>query len=295
MRNVTSCDNCGSRRWRLYGAVARERILHPVQCLCFDCGLIFTSPRAVEGELKDFYTRYYSDWAPEHFDAGHEMKRWAGIRRDMKEIVRFRSSGRLLEVGSGTGIFLKAAEEAGFEAVGVELCGDAVRYARRTYGLEAVYEGTVEEADLEEGSFDVLYAWHVIEHVPDLDRFVRRLHRLLKPGGLLFVGTESHDHFMNRLSRFANLARFRAPATVTSSDHTMVFHPKSLADCLKRRGFRVVEMKAYDELSAAERFRQKGSATRWKAALLSVLSLVARVVDRVTGAGPYLRVAAIRC
>ena len=294
MKYIESCDNCGSKRWSIYGTTVEAKSLHCIQCICHDCGLIFANPRATEAELKECYAWYYSDCAPEHLDAQWEEKKFDYCRNHIKEIAGCVKNGRLLEIGAGTGVFLKVAKDAGYEVYGVELSGDAVKYAKTKFEIDNIFCGMVEETTFSSEYFDIIYAWHVIEHVPDLDRFLRELYRLLKPHGLLYVGTESYFHLSTVYSRLACFKSGRIPGIVTSSDHTFVFHPASLGDCLRRRGFDVIDVTGYDELSVAQRISWVHSPSWRKRVMMRAVVRSAPIVNRLLGTGPYLKVIAVK-
>jgi 2-polyprenyl-3-methyl-5-hydroxy-6-metoxy-1,4-benzoquinol methylase len=93
--------------------------------------------------------------------------------------------GALLDVGSGTGEVLLAAGERGWRAQGVEPERTAAEMAQRR-GLAVTVAG-LEESDLPERSFDVVSAFHVLEHIPDSRAFLRTLARWARPGGLIAV------------------------------------------------------------------------------------------------------------
>lgn len=98
---------------------------------------------------------------------------------------------RLLDIGCGNGDFLLRAEEVGWSAYGLEVDPAAADTAR-TRGAK-VYTGTLGTAPFEDASFDVVTANQVIEHVHDPTAFLRACWRLVRPGGLLWIGTPNLD------------------------------------------------------------------------------------------------------
>jgi len=104
--------------------------------------------------------------------------------------------GTALEIGCGTGNtlrWLKAQKQCRWVG-GVELFSDAAKRAREQ--LDAVYEGNVEQLDLpiEQGSLDIILCLDVLEHLLDPWSVVRRLHKLLKPGGVLIASIPNVRH-----------------------------------------------------------------------------------------------------
>jgi len=78
---------------------------------------------------------------------------------------------------------------------GVELAEYAARYARETLGLENVRCVDLLEADYDQASFDVVTLWDVIEHVTNPQELMKRIHALLRPGGMVFIHTPHFDCF----------------------------------------------------------------------------------------------------
>ena len=96
---------------------------------------------------------------------------------------------RILDVGCGTGANLMMLSKYG-EAEGVDISEDALAFCRER-GLDKVRLGAGEELPYEEGSFDLVTALDVVEHMDDDLAGLREMQRVLRPGGrvLLFVPT----------------------------------------------------------------------------------------------------------
>lgn len=107
-------------------------------------------------------------------------------RRLIETTRRIQPSGHLLDVGAGTGRLLEYARPH-FERVALEPSPIAARILRDA-GL-AVCESTLEDAELPNESFDVIVLDSVMEHVTSPMRVARKLHELLKPGGIVCLKT----------------------------------------------------------------------------------------------------------
>jgi 2-polyprenyl-3-methyl-5-hydroxy-6-metoxy-1,4-benzoquinol methylase len=128
---------------------------------------------------------------PLRLHAGHGLLREHLARYRMAaEILR----GRVLDAGCGTGYgaaLLTAAH--GIEpVVGLDRDARAVAHARRIYGGSGI---EFREADLlagpapEEGRFDGIACFEVLEHTRDPERLIRTLDALLAPHGVLLIST----------------------------------------------------------------------------------------------------------
>jgi 2-polyprenyl-3-methyl-5-hydroxy-6-metoxy-1,4-benzoquinol methylase len=100
------------------------------------------------------------------------------------------NKGQILDIGAGTGDFLLVAKNDGWQTIGVEPSERAKSIAINK-GISFVEE----TSELENHSFDVISMWHVLEHVPDLDKQIKELKRLLKPTGTLIIAVPNFKSF----------------------------------------------------------------------------------------------------
>jgi len=113
-------------------------------------------------------------------------------RAFLREVLRFRREGALLEAGCGFGLFLR---EAGghFDCMGCDVSEYAVRQARaRLPATVPLFCASLPALELRR-AFDVLAAFDVIEHIADLPRVFENAARLLRPGGLLVFTVPVYD------------------------------------------------------------------------------------------------------
>jgi SAM-dependent methyltransferase len=96
---------------------------------------------------------------------------------------------RILDVGCGTGANLLMLSKFG-DAEGVDVSEDALAFCRER-GLENVKLGAAEKLPYDDGTFDLVTALDVVEHLDDDLAGLREMRRVLRPGGrvLLFVPT----------------------------------------------------------------------------------------------------------
>jgi 2-polyprenyl-3-methyl-5-hydroxy-6-metoxy-1,4-benzoquinol methylase len=136
--------------------------------------------------------------------------------------------GRLLDVGFGNGGFLKLAGEMGWDAEGIDFDSEAVAVAS-AQGLN-VRCVSVDELLEENEKYDVITITHVLEHVYEPAILLENLHRLLKPGGCLWLETPNIES--NGMSRFGRNWRALEPPR-----HLILFNPRSLHMILEKVGF----------------------------------------------------------
>jgi len=150
-------------------------------------GSIRLRPLPAEKDLRRYYEAYHHRLA-ERFDRRREQQR-------LRAIKRFRSSGRLLDVGAGRGYFVKAAlAEGSFRAEGVELSKYACRWAQKHLGLKLI-QGDFLSLKLTPKSYQVITLHSTLEHFPEPRRVLSKTVSLLKPGGLLVFSVPNLDSF----------------------------------------------------------------------------------------------------
>jgi 2-polyprenyl-3-methyl-5-hydroxy-6-metoxy-1,4-benzoquinol methylase len=100
------------------------------------------------------------------------------------------NKGIILDIGAGTGEFLSVAKNDGWQTIGLEP-SDKAKAIAKSKGVSFVEK----TSELENHSFDVISMWHVLEHVPDLDKQIKELKRLLKPKGTLIIAVPNFKSF----------------------------------------------------------------------------------------------------
>jgi len=114
--------------------------------------------------------------------AKESLEHLASIRLFELEFARrfFPHSGRILEIGAGTGWQAQVLQAQGFEVDAIDL--DSSNYkAQRVFSVRD-YDGHTLPFD--DAAFDVVFSSNVLEHIPHLKEFQKELHRVLKPGGI---------------------------------------------------------------------------------------------------------------
>jgi SAM-dependent methyltransferase len=138
----------------------------------------------------------------------------------------------LLDVGCGDGKFLVLAQQMGWAVTGLEPDPSAASNTRAK-GI-TVIEGDISALADHVACFDVITCSHVIEHVHDPVAVLQAMHRLLKPGGRLWIETPNINSFGHE--RYGEHWRGLEPPR-----HLVLFNVESLSKVLHTIGFHVDE------------------------------------------------------
>jgi SAM-dependent methyltransferase len=229
---------------RLFGAPGTWNLR---ECENRRCGLVWLDPQPISSEIWKLYRNYwthgtvepstaraYPDRAP---SLRKRAKALAGIllpwrRTALRSEARYledRPSGKLLDVGCGSGEFLAEMANRGWHAVGLEFDEDAIRAARRHPNIE-VLAGGLSDQEFEGSQFDAVTLSNVIEHLPDPVEVFAELNRVLKPGGRLVIITPNAQSLGHR--QFGRCWRGLEPPR-----HLFIFTHSSLTAIAQRVGF----------------------------------------------------------
>jgi SAM-dependent methyltransferase len=182
---------------------------------CEGCGLLYQNPRVRRDLLDRMYPADYPPHArdpdlgrvlrdrspavrhvlarrlgythlePERAGAGDRVRTRLRRRRILKHFPPWIGAGRLLDVGCATGRFLQQMAAVGWRVSGIELDPEAAAKARTV--TADVTLGDPADLTLPRASFDLVTAFHVVEHLPDPRRAVSNMLEWLAPGGLLVI------------------------------------------------------------------------------------------------------------
>jgi len=205
--------------------------------VCMDCGFRFLNPRPSLSSYQELYSHGSGPLVETYDLESHHYRkadaRRLGVYRNKVDVLRtIGARGRLLEIGSCTGVFLNTAKEHGFEVEGIEPSVENARIAKSLYGLD-LHVGNVEDMDFPEGSFDVVFSSHVFEHLLDPLAIAKKTNHWLRIGGFHMIEVPNHfDTFgakRRRLMRSGNQRKrdFR------SIHHVSFFSPRTLRKMLE--------------------------------------------------------------
>lgn len=114
-------------------------------------------------------------------------------RHVLFEAIAEARPGRILEVGCGEGELAERLQrELSAEVTAVDQSARMVELTRRR-GVDARV-GDAQQLEFDDASFDCVVAAWMLYHVPDLDRALAEIGRVLAPGGRLVAVTNSVDH-----------------------------------------------------------------------------------------------------
>jgi 2-polyprenyl-3-methyl-5-hydroxy-6-metoxy-1,4-benzoquinol methylase len=165
------------------------------------------------------------------------------------------AGARVVDFGCGGGEFCALASAAGYDVVGIDVAEPPVATARKLHpGVEFRVADAAELAAAEPESFDLVTLWDVIEHVKRPHALVAACAALLRPGGLLALGTPNGDSLYDRVAALAyRLVRPTGELMLMqrySQWHLQIWTSRTLTRLVHDHGLEVAWVRRHRELSA---------------------------------------------
>jgi 2-polyprenyl-3-methyl-5-hydroxy-6-metoxy-1,4-benzoquinol methylase len=166
-------------------AISKEKFY---LCHCADCKLVFTNPRPGKENVDKYYEseNYISHQNKTNnlTDLLYKSVRKITLKRKLNWLNEYnKNKGNLLDMGCGTGSFLKKAKDDGWQVTGIEPNATARKSAK---SKKLNVHSKLKKIDPSK-QFQAITLFHVLEHIHDLRKTGKKISALLKDEGTLFV------------------------------------------------------------------------------------------------------------
>ena len=251
---------------------------------CNECGLIYASPRNSKAAQKQVLNNDGEYWV-----AQSKLGKGAPVLSTQKNETRkvnfvkeWIKKGRLLDVGSAYGGFLTCAKERGFDVTGVEIA-EPFGFKAKDQGLNILL-GDILEVDLTGKAYDVVTLWDTIEHLSQPLETLKKLHKHMNNGALLFIFTPNAEGTSAFL--FGNNWWVFQPEF-----HLVMFSQKTLRRMVEKAGFKVKMVRSlnvitretayklnYRTLLSRESYLSNGKRTSF---IKVIINISLKIIDKI--------------
>lgn len=241
---LPACNYCGStsKGVKLDNLTSWEHVGKFTIVKCNNCGLLYLYPRP----KKDLISRYY----PKKSYWGHDVKASSvevnfKIERDKvfgnvyRWILKHKKKGRILDIGSGTGIFLTKFKELGWSTEGNEISKEAVDFSKRKFAVGLTVGDFLDLKIYRKNFYDVVTLNNSLEHLYEPSKTLLKSYDVLRKGGIIEVTVPN-------TSSIGFLLLGRDWQALQPPRHLYHFTPYSLIRMLKKNGFTVVYIDYWD-------------------------------------------------
>lgn len=244
---LCDCCVCGSNAgsilaegWDFEYATSRQEFRF---IRCYDCGHTYLNPRPAASALEVIYPKnYYAyDLKKSVSPVALRVKGWLE-RRKMSAMLRLSAENhpRCLDIGCGDGRLLEVLHSLGVpkdKLFGVELSEKIIRELCGK-GIKG-YCGRIEELNLPENSFDLIYMFQVIEHVENPAALLAAVQRVLAPGGLFILETPNVESLDALVFKRRYWGGYHFPR------HWNLFSRKTVSQLGEKMGYQVEKVETF--------------------------------------------------
>jgi len=161
---------------------------------CETCDFTFTNPRPKDDSLEKYYK---SDMYISHTNNTkglfnwmyHTVRKYAIVTK-LNLLKKTSKNKNHLDIGCGTGEFLNACKNAGYNTKGIEPAELAREQAIKNFNLSVSENTNLDQ--FKESQFDSISMWHVLEHVPSLNKTIEEFNRILSENGKVIIAVPNH-------------------------------------------------------------------------------------------------------
>lgn len=214
---------------------------------CLKCKFIHQYPLPSRRKLSKFYkSDYYEKIKPEYIyqsekkDLSYRLFLAENIYTTLLSLKGGGRSGRVLDIGCSTGVFLSVFKRHNWQAWGVEPYLEAAKYAERK-GIKVICD-EIENIDVDKfrNFFDFIYMRQVIDHLLDPADVLKMVSIMLRKGGIVCIDTAND---FNPL-QFAYVSENKCNMWWITPDHISNFSNETIKNILTSCGFKVCYQEA---------------------------------------------------
>lgn len=232
---IIPCPACGSGESS--SAYLEKDWFHFVKCK--KCTMVYLNPRPNVKVAHEFYN---SPWQRIYYEQrvlspnSDKFEIPIHLQENIDLIERYSparriSKGTLLEIGIGTGDFLRTAKRNGYNVWGVDVCNEFIEH------VNIEFYGQVENCDLfsagfDSNKFDVVYMRDVFEHLPNPRSILDEINRISKEGATLYIEVPNIDGIIYKLVGKRHIIVF-------GFQHLNYWTPQSITHLLASAGYDV--------------------------------------------------------
>jgi SAM-dependent methyltransferase len=227
--SISSCENCGHAELESFINRPGHQLKRCPQCNLFQKGVL-ASEDIYEGDYHDCYSR-----------RKRSKEITASIRLASTTKYLSAERPRVLDIGCSVGATVKAANDMGWQASGVDVSQGAIDFCRNE-GLDC-HKIDSTALPFADHTFDLVTNWHVIEHVADVHETLSEWRRVLRPGGLMILETPDSTCWKAQILG-PRYTKFWPP------EHLYTFDTANLTSILQSSGFEVLPSRLIGKANA---------------------------------------------
>ena len=224
------CDFCKSKNIEIKNRNSESNLYK-----CKKCNSLFRKyflPVSTDYSSKYFIEDYKNQYGKTYEEDEENLKALAKSR--LETIKNIKPTGKILDLGSAMGFFLKEASLNGYETEGIEISEYAANYCVKNLNLN-VYNVSLLDFEYKENEYDIITAWYVLEHICDFEKLLKNILFSLKDDGIFAFAMPNGNGISGRFNK--NYFKIVPP------DHAFETNPKALDKFFKKYSLKKMYLK----------------------------------------------------
>ncbi len=195
---------------------------------CQTCGSVFSSPILPYEKIAGLYKT-----SKQNYDDETSFINESYIAYINQNNALFKNREKALEIGCGSGFFLRALQKTGYkEVAGVEPSEEAVSKSGDL--KDRIFTGFFEETNYAPNSFDLVTCFQTLDHLIDPFSVLKKIHEVLKPGGIAYLIMHNEKSLQAKF--------FGEKSPIYDVEHIYLFNKETLSRFVKKAGFNIMKL-----------------------------------------------------
>lgn len=240
----TNCLVCNANNYEIVNVNNQSKvesnkgIINPLRVWvrCKNCGTIYPNPIPKESALNKYYSLFAKNVNESVNNRFEFLIRLSNERLQRIENLFSNQSTnnlKLIDIGTGPGVFVATAIDRGWDAKGLELAEKNCVYAKESFNIDLINKD-IKNFDPDE-KFDVITLFEVIEHLRNPNQILQKLNSLLKSNGILVLATPIKDSVYGKKMKEKSIFW-------TTVAHLFYFEKRVIESILKDNGLEVFKI-----------------------------------------------------
>ena len=159
----------------------------------------------------------------------NKLKNWYG---DIPNFINKFDNPKVLDVGCGLG-FLLSAVKSKFRT-GLETSSFAIKYIKEHFPEIEIITGDTDDLRKIDNKFDIIIAYHVLEHLNDPNKFIKNIKNRLNKSGKIIIGTPIIETFLSNY--------FNKNYRLYNKSHKIIFNEKTLKKIFEENNLEIIKI-----------------------------------------------------
>jgi nucleoside-diphosphate-sugar epimerase/transketolase N-terminal domain/subunit/2-polyprenyl-3-methyl-5-hydroxy-6-metoxy-1,4-benzoquinol methylase len=191
---------------------------------CNDCGLVRSTPAIENDVLNNLYVKSKLTYSNETDNLANTY--YSSIQHILRNLSK---TSKILEIGCGNGFLLEKMHNHGYKnTFGIEPSIDAVKKSP-IFLKKRIINDFFRPEIFKENSFEFIFIFQTLDHIPNPNEFIEECYRILKPNGYIFAYNHDVESYTAKI--------FGEKSPIFDIEHTFLYSEETIKKLFKKNSF----------------------------------------------------------